>query len=98
MSKLPNLNSSDTEERPPSTPRWVKISGIIAIVLILLVVIIMFISGGNHGPGRHGLGYNGTVGTLAYQIEQEEPREDPPPYLTSNLLEVVTDDYVTSSP
>ena len=61
MRKLPDSNSNTghdtgvkpTENRPPSTPRWVKVSGIIAIVLVLLVVIIMFISGGKHGPGRH---------------------------------------------
>ena len=39
---------------PPSTPRWVKVFGIIALVLVLLVVIIMFTGvGGPHGPGRH---------------------------------------------
>lgn len=36
-----------------NTPRWVKVSGIIAIVLVLLVVLIMIVSGGKHGPGRH---------------------------------------------
>lgn len=35
---------------PPSTPRWVKVFGIITLVLVLLVAI-MLISG--HGPGRH---------------------------------------------
>jgi hypothetical protein len=35
------------------TPRWVKIFGIVALVLVLLVVIMMFIGGGDHGPGRH---------------------------------------------
>jgi hypothetical protein len=34
----------------PSTPRWVKVFGIIALVVVLLVAI-MLISG--HGPGRH---------------------------------------------
>ena len=34
----------------PGTPRWVKVSGIIAIVLVVLVVI-MLLTG--HGPGRH---------------------------------------------
>jgi hypothetical protein len=57
MRKLPDSNSDTgmgpTEDRPPSTPRWVKVSGVIAIVLVLLVVIMMFIGGGNHGPGRH---------------------------------------------
>ncbi len=37
----------------PGTPRWVKVFGIIVIVLVLLVVAIMFISGGRHGPSRH---------------------------------------------
>ncbi len=38
----------------PGTPRWMKVFGIIALVLILLVGIIMFTGiGGEHGPGRH---------------------------------------------
>jgi len=36
-----------------STPRWVKVFGIIALVLILLVVVMLLIGGGSHGPGRH---------------------------------------------
>lgn len=40
-------------ESTNNTPRWVKMFGIIAIVLVLLVVLIMIISGGEHGPGRH---------------------------------------------
>jgi uncharacterized cupredoxin-like copper-binding protein len=36
------------------TPRWVKVFGIIVIVLVLLIGIIMFTGlGGQHGPGRH---------------------------------------------
>jgi len=37
----------------PGMPRWVKISGIIAAVLVLAAVIAIFASGGRHGPGRH---------------------------------------------
>ena len=36
----------------PGAPRWVKVFGIIVIVLILLVVARVLI-GGEHGPGRH---------------------------------------------
>ncbi len=36
----------------PGVPRWVKVFGIIVIVVVLLVVARMFI-GGEHGPGRH---------------------------------------------
>lgn len=80
MSKLPNSNSGTgdetgvrpTEDQPPSTPRWVKVSGIIAIVLILLFVIINLTGiGGNHGPSRHMPG--------AKQIEQEAPGDRVPP-------------------
>jgi hypothetical protein len=38
----------------PGTPRWVKVSGIIAIALVLLVIIVIFTGiGGPHGPSRH---------------------------------------------
>ena len=37
-----------------SAPRWVKVFGIIAIVLILLFVVVVFADvSGPHGPGRH---------------------------------------------
>ena len=43
-----------TADRPPGTPRWVKVFGIIALILVLLIVAMMFIGGGGeHGPGRH---------------------------------------------
>ena len=45
-------NSND--ETTYSTPRWVKVFGIIALVLVLLAGIIMFAGiGGEHGPSRH---------------------------------------------
>jgi hypothetical protein len=34
------------------TPRWVKVFGIIAIVVIVLILV-MLIAGGEHGPSRH---------------------------------------------
>ncbi|RWB99012.1 hypothetical protein [Mesorhizobium sp.] len=38
----------------PGAPRWVKVSGIIAIILVLLVMTVIFTGvGGPHGPGRH---------------------------------------------
>ncbi|HEX8935365.1 MAG TPA: hypothetical protein VF788_14475 [Pseudonocardiaceae bacterium] len=43
-----------TAERPPSTPRWVKVFGIIVGVLVLVFVILLFTRGpGGHGPGMH---------------------------------------------
>jgi hypothetical protein len=42
----------------PGTPRWVKVSGIIVLVLVLLVAGVLLAGvlvagGGQHGPGRH---------------------------------------------
>ena len=59
-SPSPNSTSNtgnDTRVRPDrgaitSTPRWVKVFGIIVAVLVLVAVAVMFIGGG-HGPGRH---------------------------------------------
>jgi hypothetical protein len=54
-----NLDNQSEEthmaDRPPypGTPRWVKVFGIIVIVVVVLVLAGMFISGGRHGPGRH---------------------------------------------
>ncbi len=36
------------------TPRWAKVFGIIALVLVLLFAILLLTGGGGgHGPGRH---------------------------------------------
>jgi hypothetical protein len=38
----------------PGAPHWVKVSGIIAIIVVLLVMTVIFTGvGGPHGPGRH---------------------------------------------
>jgi hypothetical protein len=43
-------NGDDT-----GTPRWVKVFGIIVLVVVLLFVILMLTRGpAGHGPGRHG--------------------------------------------
>jgi hypothetical protein len=34
-------------------PRWVKVFGIIGLVVVLLFVIALVAGGGSHGPGRH---------------------------------------------
>ncbi|MGP4085183.1 hypothetical protein [Streptomyces sp. KR55] len=35
-------------------PRWVKASGLIALIVVLLFVVMLLVKGpGDHGPGRH---------------------------------------------
>ena len=41
-----------TPERPHTRPAWIKVLGIVALVIIAGVVV-MALSGGNHGPGQH---------------------------------------------
>ncbi|MPZ24520.1 MAG: hypothetical protein GEU28_13535 [Dehalococcoidia bacterium] len=53
MAEPPADADDDTSARP-STPRWVKVFGVIALVLVLLVVGVLLFGGGEHGPGRHG--------------------------------------------
>jgi hypothetical protein len=54
-------DSSPAPDRgsPPGIPRWLKVSGIIVVVLIVLVVGISFIAGVEHGPGQFGPGQHG---------------------------------------
>jgi hypothetical protein len=50
----PDTGVMPAADRPPSTPRWVKVFGIIVIAVVLLVVAMMFVGGGGeHGPARH---------------------------------------------
>ena len=53
-------------ERPPypGMPRWLKVSGILVIVLVLLVAALLVTgAGGDHGPGRHSGGGGNTPAT-----------------------------------
>ena len=58
-------NRADIEagQNPESTvgaPRWVKVLGLVALVVIVLVIVILLAAGGKHGPGRHTLSADGS--------------------------------------
>ena len=38
---------------PHKIPMWVKVLGVITLVVILLAAVVMLIGGGQHGPARH---------------------------------------------
>ena len=44
---------ADNDTHSAGTPTWVKVFGIIALVLVVLVVVMVLIGRGGHGPGRH---------------------------------------------
>jgi hypothetical protein len=42
------------ETRPPTRPRWVKVSIIVGVLVLLVVILALTgVLGGQHGPGRH---------------------------------------------
>jgi hypothetical protein len=58
---------------PARMPRWVKVFGIIALVVVVLLVILLLTGGpGRHGPGRHTGGLGGyapaAAGASAYGV------------------------------
>jgi hypothetical protein len=47
--------ATSARRSPPATPRWVKVLGIVGLVLLLLIAFILVTGlGGPHGPSRHG--------------------------------------------
>ena len=48
-----NTGARPERESITGAPRWVKVFGIVALVLVLLVGCLLLISDRNHGPGRH---------------------------------------------
>jgi hypothetical protein len=57
----PGMGSA-REPTTGGTPRWVKIFGIIALVLVVLFLIMLLTGGpGRHGPSRHTGGGLGAV-------------------------------------
>ena len=48
-----DIGGGPYREPPPGTPRWVKVFGLIALVVLVLFVVVLLIGGGEHGPGRH---------------------------------------------
>jgi hypothetical protein len=49
---FPQRDASSDRGLAAGTPRWVKVSGIIALAVLLLLIVLLLV-GGNHGPGRH---------------------------------------------
>jgi hypothetical protein len=47
-----------------STPRWVKVFGIVTLIVVVLFVVLL-LTGGHHNPGRHMGGGDGAHAALA---------------------------------
>ncbi|MEJ7791700.1 MAG: hypothetical protein WKF65_07005 [Gaiellaceae bacterium] len=49
----PDTGTSPGRETPAGTPRWVKVFGIVALVVVVLFIVVLLVGGAEHGPGRH---------------------------------------------
>jgi hypothetical protein len=43
----------EREADTAGTPRWVKVFGIVALVVVTAIVVMLVTGRGGHGPGRH---------------------------------------------
>lgn len=51
---------------PPGMPRWVKIFGLIVLLVIAVLILVMVLVGGEHGPGLHALSGDSSGSSLAH--------------------------------
>ena len=45
---------ADSTPSHPGLPRWVKVSALVLATLVVALIIAMLLTGGDHGPARHG--------------------------------------------
>jgi hypothetical protein len=68
----PERDASPDRSPIAGAPRWVKVSGIIALAVVVLLLILL-LAGGNHGPGRHASS-RGLDGRLAFMSVATQDR------------------------
>ena len=49
----PNEEAATSPLPTTGAPRWVKVTGVVLLILLVVFVVSQIIGGG-HGPGRHG--------------------------------------------
>ena len=73
----PDRDAGIGPDREPTTgmPRWVKVFGIIALVVVVLFLILLLTGGpGRHGPGRHTGGLGGHAPAASVTVHGVLPR------------------------
>ena len=63
-------------ESDAGMPRWVKLFGLVALILALALVVMFLVVGGDHGPGRHAVGGSAAQPEMA---ADRPPGGAPPP-------------------
>lgn len=55
-----DVNPNDSVSASVGMPRWVKVLGILGLVLLLFLLITLLL-GVDHGPGMHGMGHRASL-------------------------------------
>lgn len=61
---LARRTGGSDSESAPGVPRWVKVFGVVTVIVVLLAIVAMILAGGKHGPGRHLHGANAAASQL----------------------------------
>ena len=69
----PDIGGEHDHGASDNTPRWVKMFGTIALVLVLLFVALQVIGGGGHGPGRHVSSGDATSDAPPASVTEDHP-------------------------
>lgn len=70
---MPDLPSDTDARNDMATPRWVKVFGIIAFIIVLLFAVLELTRGpGGHGPARHLPSSEVRVGPAPVGVATEE--------------------------
>lgn len=54
MGDPPKTDETSVDDATTGPPRWVKVFGVVAVLVLLLFVVLLVAGRGEHGPGRHG--------------------------------------------
>jgi hypothetical protein len=67
---------TEKDTRTAGTPRWVKVFGIIALIVAVLLVVMLIAGRGGHGPGRHAAGDDGVRHHIGHLpgVTHQQPR------------------------
>lgn len=75
----PSSRPADPRGSAHTTPRWVNISAVVALILVVAVGVMLLAGGGDHGPGRHTSSGDGGRAPQSTGTETESTSGHTPP-------------------
>lgn len=70
---IAGANATADRGSPPGIPRWLKVSGIVVVIIVLAAIGISILFGTEHGPGQRGPGQHGPGGMAEDRVLGNAP-------------------------